>query len=326
MNKKVLILSVVLLLVLGSGLIINNFTNDSLRSGVQNNTSQLKIYTSIYPLYDLATKIADDKLEVNLVVPNGAELHSYKPSPRKIAQLEKADLFFYNGLGVESWANKTVQNLTEVGVKTVRVSQVVNLKEFVTGHEHNEGHEHKDHEGEEKDSSYDPHIWLDPMNMKDIAKEMRDEFIKLDSKNKEVYQANYKEVVQELEELDQEYKAALKGAKRESILVSHSAFGYLADRYGFKQLSVTGVAPHQEPSPGTLAKLTKLAKEHKFDYIFMETLANPRIVNVLAKEAELKVLKLNPVAGLTREEVDAGEDYFSLMRQNLNNLQKALGD
>ncbi|WP_041607745.1 metal ABC transporter solute-binding protein, Zn/Mn family [Halobacteroides halobius] len=317
MKKKFLIFFIAVFLVVGSLLISTNSTDNLLKSDAQRiNKGQLTVYTSIYPLYDLASKIAGDKLEVNLVVPNGAELHSYRPSPRKIAQLERADLFFYIGLGVESWAPKAVQNLTNVGVKTIKISQIVNLRTF--------GEQHKAHEHKEKEGSYDPHIWLDPINMKKIAKKIKNQFVSLDSKNKKVYQANYQQVIHKIEELNQEYKSTLKGVKQNYILVSHAAFGYLADRYGFKQLSVTGVAPHQEPSLSTLAKLTDKAKEYNLEYIFMETLANPKTVNVLAQEAGLKVLPLNPIAGLTQEEKVAGADYFSLMKENLNNLKKAL--
>ena len=107
-------------------------------------------------------------------------------------------------------------------------------------------------------------------------------------------------------------------------MVSHASFGYLADRYGLEQLAVAGVSPHQEPSSKDLARLTKEAEEHGIDYIFMETLASPKTVEVLAQEANLKVLTLNPVAGLTAKEQKQSEDYISIMKKNLSSLRKAL--
>ncbi len=130
--------------------------------------------------------------------------------------------------------------------------------------------------------------------------------------------------VMKLQELDLEYQTVLKNRKQDHILVSHSAFGYLCKRYGLVQLSVTGIAPHQEPTPGTLAKLIEETKAHGIRYIFMETLASPKTVYVLAEEANLQVLTLNPAAGLTEEQIKSNADYFSIMRENLRNLQQAL--
>ncbi len=290
--------------------------------------SKIQIYTSIYPLHDLASRIVGDKFELELVVPNGVEIHGYEPSPRKIASLEKADLFFYIGLGLESWAEKVVQNLEEAGVKTVRVTKDLKLLELeehdhsnCNCHEHH-GHEHHDHE--HHGHTYDPHVWLDPFNMKEIAYLITEELIRLDQGNQEFYRANYRDYAAEIEQLDREFKEGLAEKKREYVLVSHSAFGYLGKRYGFKQLSVTGISPDQEPTPGSLARLIGEVKEHNLEYIFLETLASPKTVDVLADEADLQVLELNPVAGLTAEDIAGGEDYFSLMRKNLANLKKAL--
>ncbi|MGM0501641.1 MAG: metal ABC transporter solute-binding protein, Zn/Mn family [Bacillota bacterium] len=290
------------------------------QSATQEKTEKI-VYTSIYPLYEAANKISGDNLTVKLVIPNGAELHSYRPSPKKIANLEQADLFFYNGLGLEPWADKAVSNLEQSSVKAVNISQHVNLIKFNKNKNLEEEHNHQE---QEEHSDYDPHLWLDPLNMKLIAQKMKSEFQKLDSANKDVYQKNYQSFVQKIDKLDQKYHNTLKNKEQEYILVSHAAFGYLANRYNFQQLSVTGVAPHEEPSPGVLAELTNKAKEHNLDYIFMETLANPKTVDILAQEADLQVLKLNPIAGLTKKENKAGEDYFSLMDQNLDNLEKAL--
>ena len=293
--------------------------------------SKIQIYTSIYPLHDLASRIVGDKFELDLVVPNGVEIHGYEPSPRQIARLEKADLFFYIGLGLESWAEKVVQNLEEAGVKTVRVSKDLKLLE-VEEHDHSNchchhchghhGHEHHDHE--HHGHTYDPHVWLDPFNMKEIAYLITEELIRLDQGNQEFYRANYRDYAAEIEQLDREFKEGLDEKKREYVLVSHSAFGYLGKRYGFKQLSVTGISPDQEPTPGSLARLIGEVKEHNLEYIFLETLASPKTVDVLADEADLQVLELNPVAGLTAKEIAGGEDYFSLMRKNLVKLKKAL--
>lgn len=288
-----------------------------------NSPDKLDVYTSIYPLFYIVEKIAGDHVNMTLIVPNGAELHNYHPSPHKLAGLEKADLFIYNGLGLEPWAQRAVQNLQNGNARIINASELVNLIPIESSL--NEAGKSKEAGDEEKkETEYDPHIWLDPVNMKKIASGICDQLIRLDSTNQTVYRRNYRLFAQELDRLDREFKEGLADKKQEYILVSHAAFGYLAKRYGFKQLTVSGITPHAEPSPAKLAHLVEFAERYNLEYIFMETLTNPRIVNILALEAGLKVLPLNPFAGLTEKEKENQEDYFSIMRKNLHNLRKAL--
>ncbi|NLJ78892.1 MAG: zinc ABC transporter solute-binding protein, partial [Tissierellia bacterium] len=108
------------------------------------------------------------------------------------------------------------------------------------------------------------------------------------------------------------------------ILVSHAAFDYMAERYGFHQIPVMGINPEQEPSPKAIADIIETATEGDYRYIFTEPLISPKTVEVIAREAGLKILVLNPIGGLTKEEEAAGEDYISIMKENLKNLEKAL--
>ncbi|WP_027339246.1 metal ABC transporter substrate-binding protein [Halonatronum saccharophilum] len=301
----------------------------------------LAVYASFYPLYYVANRIGGDKVDVELLVPYGTEVHSYEPSPRKIAQLEGADIFFYNGLDLEPWGERVDQNLSEVGVRVVKVSDGIEVLDYDgCGHDHSHdshghshshshndnghSHSHNDHGHDHYHGEYDPHIWLNPLNMKVIGGRMMEEFISLDPKNEDYYRQNYNEFAQEIEQLDKEYEEGLANRKSDYILVSHSAFQYMAERYGLKELSVSGISPHQEPSPANLARLVREVEDHNLEYIFLEVLAAPRTAEVLAQEANLEVMILNPIEGLRPEDVDEGEDYFSIMRKNLETLKKAL--
>ncbi len=318
MRFKCLIVVMSLILSLVSGC---SFESETIES---QDTEQLIVYTSIYPLYDVAAKIAGDKSDVKLLVSPGTEVHSYEPTPREIADLESADIFFYNGLDLEPWADKIVNNLEGEGITSINfsVSSGMELIEFgQVDHYHGQeiNSDHNIHHG-----NYDPHLWLDPMNMKSIAKRVKEEFIILDPDNQGVYQSNYEQFIDKINALDQEYKKILANRKQDYILVSHAAFGYLAHRYDLEQLAVAGISPHQEPSPRVLADLTKEAEHHGLEFIFMETIANPKTAETLAAEADLRVLTLHTIGSLTVEEMNEGQDYFSLMRENLSNLEKAL--
>ncbi|ADQ13752.1 metal ABC transporter substrate-binding protein [Halanaerobium hydrogeniformans] len=195
-------------------------------------------------------------------------------------------------------------------------------------HEHEEDAHHDHHEdGHHHDHShgeYDNHIWLDFNNMIVITELMVEEFSQLDPEGEEVYRANGEAVIEELKALDQAYEEGLQDLKNDTIIVSHAAFGYLAENYGLKQRAVTGLDPHSEPSSQTIRELIDLSRETGQEYIFLEVLASPRAVNVVAEEAGLEILTLNPAAGLREEDIENNENYFTIMYDNLENLKKAL--
>jgi len=288
---------------------------------IEESTGKLKVYASFYPIYFAAEQIGGEKIELYTVIPNGAEPHDYEPSLREIADVENADVFIFNGVNMEPWAEKLSDNLVSKGIRTINLSQYVELIKADEDEESEDEHnEHTDH----SHGTYDPHIWLDPINMNKMAYQIMTVFSELDSKNEDFYKRNYEDFASKIRELDQAFNSQLKNRNRDTILVSHKAFGYLAKRYGLEQTPVTGITPYEEPSPKTLAKLIDKIKEEQFEYIFLESLASPKVVETLAKSGNLKILELNPVAGLTEEQQKNNENYFTLMEKNLENLKKAL--
>lgn len=307
-NKHTIAIMMVLMLLL------NGCTTGKPEKG---SGDKLKVYASFYPIYFAAEQIGGNRIDLHSVIPNGSEPHDYEPSMREIADVEGGDVFIYNGVGMESWAEKLSSNLGKKGIRTLNLSQYVDLIKVEEDDDHDD---HDDH----NHGSYDPHIWLDPTNMDKMAHEIMLEFTKLDQANESFYKKNYEDFSMKLKELDLAYSSGLEKKNNDTILVSHQAFGYLTRRYGLKQISVTGITPHEEPNLGTRAKLIDIIKKNHFEFIFLETLASPNIVDSLAKEENLKILELNPIAGLTEEQQDKKEDYFSIMEQNLENLKKAL--
>ncbi len=278
---------------------------------------QLKVYTSFYPYYDFAKKIGGDGVDVHIIIPSGIEPHSFEPPSKVIAQLEQADVFIYNGAYMEPWIDKVLNLLEGKNVYLVDASKSVELISYNKGYNNKNNAEH--HHGQ-----YDPHIWVDPINAIHISEKIKDTFVKADDSNKDIYEENFDDFKKELQELDMAFKEGLKNAAERKIIVSHSAFGYLAKRYNLEQIAVAGISPHAEPSPKRLAELVKIAKDNKIDYIFLEALASVKTAEILAKEANLEVLTLYIVEGLTEEQQNKGEDYVSLMYKNVETLKKAL--
>lgn len=270
----------------------------------EDNSDKLNVYVSFYPMEFLATRIGGDKINIKTIVPKGMEPHDFEPSLRNMKNLDKTDIFIYNGLGMEAWADDLVDAVDN------KEMTLVNSSDSISPIDTEEGR--------------DPHIWLNPRNMIAIGDSIKDALVEKDGKNKDYYIASYETLKEELEELDQAYRTRLAGKKHDEILVSHEAFSYMAESYGFKQISVAGISSEEEPSSKNIARLIDISKEKELRYIFLETLSNSKAVDIISKEAGLEVLVLNPLEGLTEEDIEKKRDYISIMYDNLKELEKAL--
>jgi len=286
---------------------------------ISKDEKKLIVYASIYPMYDFAKNIGGDKIELKQMIPVGAEPHAWEPTAKLMAAMEKADVFIYNGAGMEPWAEKLVKSLKNEKLIVVDASEGIELLEFEHGEEH-------DGERDHIHGRYDPHIWLDPMNAIKQAESIKNALVKGDGANKEFYEKNYKDFANRLKTLDERYKYELGRLKKKEIVVSHEAFGYLAKRYGLLQIAVKGITPEEEPSPAKMAEITEILKSRDIKYIFIEALTSSRLSEALAKEVGAKTAILNPLGGLTEEDIKGGKDYISVMEENLAVLKKALGE
>lgn len=294
-----------------------------------NEVKKIEVYASIYPMYYFAKEIGKEKIDLELMVPPGAEPHDWEPTAKLMARMERADIFIYNGVQMEMWAERVIGALSNEKLIVVEASkgiELLKLEEDLGEHEeHDEDHENEKHDEEHHGhGEYDPHVWLDPVRAIEQAKNIKDAFVKADLENKEFYEANFNKLSDKLKELDDKFRKELKDKKMDQIVVAHAAFGYLADRYGLKQVSISGLTPQEEPSAFKMAQITELVKEHGVKYIFYETLTSPKLSEVLAEETGAQTAVLNPIGGLPIEDIEAGKDYISIMEENLESLKKAL--
>lgn len=283
----------------------------------QSNSGKLKVAASVYPMYEFTKAVAGDKAEVVTLVPVGAEPHDWEPTPKDLKALNQAKLFVYNGAGLEQWVDKTLQSLDN---KSLVVVESTRGLEVLKG-EHSHADEPSD--GAHADEALDPHVWLDPTSAIQQVEAIRDGLIKVDEANKATYEANAAAYIDQLKGLDQEFKQ-LGSCGRKEFFTSHAAFGYLAKRYGLTQHPITGLSPEAEPKPKDLADVIATAKNEKIKYIFFETLVSDKVAKTVASEVGAQTLVLNPIEGLTADEVKAGKTYLSVMRENLTNLKLAL--
>ncbi len=320
-----IMLAVVLIVSLLAGCGTPQEPSASNANGNQSQDKKLSVYTSFYPMYDFASKIGGDKIDAVNMVPAGTEPHEWEPTAADIAGLEEASVFIYNGAGMEHWVEDVLESIQNDSLIAVEASKGLTL---LKGHhddeeEHSEEEEHSD-EDEHSHGEFDPHVWLDPMNAKAEMESIKNSFIQADPDNKDYYEANYTKYAAEFDALDKEFRDAITSLPNKDIIVAHQAFGYLCSAYGLNQVPVEGLAPDSEPDPARVAEIIEFAKEHDVKVIFFEELVSPKVAEVIASTIGAKTDVLSPVEALSDEQMENGDDYFTVMRHNLEALKAAL--
>ena len=281
---------------------------------------RLKIVTTLFPLFDFAKNIGRQKVDVSLLLPPGVEAHTFEPRPADITRIQNSDLFIFTSKSMEPWVPNLLKGIDAKRLTVVDTSKDIALIQGTHMHEESE-HAHK-HESE----SPDPHIWLDFSNAIRMVDTIAAAMIAKDPQNRDFYASNSSEFKNKLEELDKRYEDTLSQCRNKIIIhTGHFAFGYLAIRYNLKYISAyKGFAPDAEPTPKSLVELTYTVKKYRVNYIFYEELITPKVGEVISKETGCSLLMLHGAHNVTKEEMDSGVKFISLMENNLKNLKVGL--
>ncbi|KGX84602.1 metal ABC transporter solute-binding protein, Zn/Mn family [Pontibacillus marinus] len=343
-------------------------SNDSKEdSNTSSTTSELQIYTTLFPLKDFTEKIGGNHVEVDSILPAGSDPHTFEPTAKMMVRIAEADAFIYNGGGIETYAEKISESLKDEKVKIIEAAKEVKYlshsnseheeeheeshedhaheEEHGKGHEdhaheeeHGKGHEDHAHEevhGDEEDHASeeehshdhgdkDPHVWLDPIRAIQLAENIKNELVELKPEAKKDFEQNFEELKATLEELDQEFRQTLETTENNKILVSHAAYGYWEESYGIKQIAISGLSSTNEPSQKELERIIKKSEKYNLKYILFEQNVTPKVAKVIQNQIGAEALQLHNISVLTEEERKENEDYFSLMRKNLDVLEKVL--
>jgi len=314
--------------------------------------SKLHIKTTVYPLTYFTERIGGDRVTVESVYPAGANEHSFEPTQQDMIALAEADLMFYIGLGLEGFIDSAKKTLSDENVQFIAAADAITDEELEAashgehagedehaheeeGHEEDEhaheeeGHEedeHADEEGHEghNHGSTDPHVWMSPVLSQTLAESIKDSLIEADPDGSGTYESNYAELIVELETLDRSFSELAERVENDTFFVSHSAFGYIAEPYGFEQVAIAGLNSQDEPSQKELTKIVDQAKEKNINYIIFEQNVSSNLTEVIQKEVGAEALQMHNLGVLTQEDIDNEETYFTLMEKNLQTLEKAL--
>ena len=388
---------------------------------------KITILTSFYPYHEFTKNVAGDVAEVKQFMPSGVEAHDWEPRAQEIQSLKDADVFVYNGLGMESYVDQIIESGDFDNVLFVKASEGVELLEFEDEHAKEEGHDDHDehdshaeefheeialvieefehghmtesqsieaieeilhehegdghdhgagaieeiehvlheiedghiggpegleeihhlvsgedvhdehakeddhdeheeggHDGHHHDYEFDPHIWLDPILVKQQVNVIRDGLIEADPQNKEYYEENSRIYNNKMDALDMKIASALSSCQKDTIVPYHNAFTYLGERYDIHIMALGGMAPDSEASAAEIAEFVDFVKDNDIKVIFSEELVDPRLAEVIADEANARVMLFSPLEALTPEEEGTDISYIDKMEQNLDSLKVAL--
>ncbi|WP_341358113.1 metal ABC transporter substrate-binding protein [Georgenia sp. M64] len=285
-----------------------------------------EVLASFYPLQYVAERVGGDRVQVDSLTPPGAEPHDLELAPADVARLGEASVVVYlSGFQPavdDAVAQTSPEHLVDAAAHAERAG--------TDDHADEESAEADDHSAETDDhaaedehageAGADPHLWLDPTLLAEVAVDVADELAAADPDNAQEYEANAETLAGELTALDEEFTTGLAQCEIRTVVVAHEAYGYLAEAYDFEQVGISGIDPDTEPSPARLAEIGDVVRAEGVTTIFTESLVNPKVAETLADDLGVETAVLDPLEGLA----DDSKDYQVVMRENLAALREAL--
>ncbi|MFI6424372.1 metal ABC transporter substrate-binding protein [Promicromonospora sp. NPDC050880] len=293
--------------------------------GTAGESDGVTVLASFYPLQYVAQQIGGDLVTVDNLTPPAAEPHDLELSPAQVREIGTADLVVYLS-GFQAAVDEGIEaRAPEHVVDAADTAELVAHTGTEEGHEGETAEEHAEHAEDEHDhGAADPHFWLDPSRLATVGQAVADELAAVDPEHAEEYADGALRLGQQLDALDQELADGLAACQGATLVTSHTAFGYLADRYALEQVGISELDPEAEPSPARLRQIGDVVKENGVTTLFSETLVSPKVTETLADDLGVRTAVLDPLEGLSEDATAAGEDYVSVMRANLKALEEGL--
>jgi zinc transport system substrate-binding protein len=287
----------------------------------KNAGGKIDVVTTIFPPYDFVREIAGDRVNLTMLLPPGAESHSFEPTPQDIVKVQNSNVFIYVGGESDEWVNRILDSMDTSHIKIITLMDCVDVveEEVVLGMEEEELEE-------EEGAEYDEHVWTSPNNAKLILQKISGVLQELDQPNAGDYEKNTLSYLAKLDGLDASFRNLVNGAVRKTIVFGDRfPFRYFADAYGLNYFAAfRGCSTETECSAATLAFLIDKVRDEKIPVIFHIELSNEKIADAVCEETGAKKLLLHAVHNITRNDFTRGVSYYDLMSQNLDHLKTAL--
>ena len=319
-NQKLGIIGGAIAVVIIIVVIITN-TNISQQTNSPNTTptTKLKVIASFFPMYEFAKNVAGDKADVSVFIPIGEEPHGWEPPTQQIQDVQNAQLFIYNGAGMEAFIPQFISTGNFPSTTFVRASQGIEMQNAdVQNMAPDEAKPVIEQGGK------DPHVWNDPILAQQEIRNIANAIEKSDPTNAQYYETNANSYIAKFAKLDQDIKSGLSNCKTHTFVSFHNAFNYFSQRYGLTDVWIYGIAPESELAPQDMEKVINIAKANNVKIIFSEDLVDPRLADTLATEVGAQTRVLSPLEGINDTEQKEGITFLDKWYQNLDNLKAAL--
>jgi len=308
----------------------------------KNENNKIEIVATLFPQYDFAKQIGGDKVNVTLLLPSGTESHTYEPTPMDIVNINNSNLFIYTGKEMEPWANEIISGMKE-NMHVLDLSTTVtliNTEEFEEEYGLEDNHEgskeleeHEEHDGfdeheHEHNHTYDPHIWLNPQYAIRMVESIRDELCNMDPDNSEYYTANANAYINEIKNLDNDFDELVNSSESKKIAFGGAfAYAYFIERYNLEfATAYEACGENVEPSTMQIKYVIDYIKQYNIPVVFYKEYTNGSVAKTISESTNAKMLVFNTVHNVSKEELENGATYVSIMKQNYENLKIALGN
>lgn len=278
---------------------------------------RLRIVATTFPPYDFARAVAGELCSVTMLLPPGTETHSYDPTPQDIRTIRDCDVFIYGGGESDTWMDGILASMDTSRIRILRMTELVPLLE----EEDPEGEEHGEHESE-----YDEHVWTSPANAAAITEAICAAVSEADPENAASYRASADAYIAQIDALGRDFAALTASAARRCIVFADRfPFLYFVRAFGLSYAAAfPGCAEETEPGAQTVSRLIEKVETEKIPVVFYTEFSNQKLADVICEKTGAQKLRFHSCHNVSRADFDAGVTYVSLMRENLENLRKAL--
>jgi zinc transport system substrate-binding protein len=275
-------------------------------------SSTLKVVATFFPIYDFVNNVGGDKISLSLLVPENVDVHAFEPTPSKVQEVATADVLIYSGAGLEPWVPQIVSSADNPKLVTVDSSQGITLLPVPP-------------EFQKENRTADPHIWLDPVLVKQQVNNILQGLIKADPTDQQYFSANAQAYEAKLDSLNSQIINVTTNVKTRYFITFHEAFAYFANQYNLTQIPIAGPF-EEEPTPGGIQNVINAIHQYNLRYVGYESLENPAISQSIAAQTNATLILMNPIEGLSQQDKIAGKNYLILMQEDLSNIELALNN
>lgn len=268
----------------------------------QEEDDKLTIVTTLFPQYDFLSRIVEDKAEVVLLMPPGADAHTFEPTPQDITKLSDSDLFVYTSDQMEVYASGIISSVDNADLVVVNIGEYLDLNQA------------------------DPHFWLDFELAYEIVEHLINVVSELDNDNASFYRDNGSQLLASLKALDDAFWEVVNNSQQDTLVFAgHFAFGYFIERYNLKYISpFKGGSESAEASIKNVKAIVDYLKANAIKSIYFEELADPKLAVMLAEEVEVNILELHAAHNVSKVDFEANKSFIEIMENNLANLKVGL--